>query len=232
MSLYGYKRTTTPCMDRLAASDNGFISKKGVSAANATRSTLPLFYNVQYHPLDTDMVKHQPANLFRLAKSQGFKTFYISAQNVNCLNGVNTSYIDYIAAFEHQEDLVRKIKDDAVLKLMREIRLSDRNFIVLHQRNSHSPYVSNYAHRPEFGVFPTEGVPKQTAHVNAYDNSVRYSDWFYNEIISHFEIFRINGPHTFSLQLEIMARFLEKTDSGDITILTWKMSWCLLSFME
>jgi len=187
MSLYGYKRKTTPGLDAIASVDDNFVFKTGISAANATRSSLPLFYNVQYHPLDMNMVKNQPANLFKLAKSQGFKTFYISAQNINCLNGVNASYIDYVAAFDNKEKLYRQKKDDAILELMKGLELSDRNFIILHQRNSHAPYASNYSHRPEFNVFQTENQSREIYQVNSYDNSMLYSDWLYSEIIKYFK---------------------------------------------
>ncbi|WP_027358427.1 phosphoethanolamine transferase [Desulforegula conservatrix] len=187
MSLYGYERKTTPNLDAIASADDNFIFKSGISAANATRSSLPLFYNVQYHPLDMNMVKNQPANLFKLAKSQGFKTFYISAQNINCLNGVNASYIDYVAAFDNNEDLFKQKKDDGILELAKGLELSDRNFIILHQRNAHAPYSSNYSHRPEFNVFLIENQPREVYQVNSYDNSMLYSDWLYSEIIKYFK---------------------------------------------
>lgn len=187
MSLYGYERKTTPNLDAIASTDDNFVFKSGISAANATRSSLPLFYNVQYHPLDMNMVKNQPANLFKLAKSQGFKTFYISAQYINCLNGVNASYIDYVAAYDHREDLFKQKKDDAILELARGLELSDKNFIILHQRNAHAPYSSNYSHRPEFNVFLTENQPREVYQVNSYDNSMLYSDWLYSEVIKYFK---------------------------------------------
>lgn len=187
MSLYGYDRKTTPRLDAIAANDDNFVFRQGISAANATRSSLPLFYNVQYHPLDVNMVKNQPANLFRLAKSQGFRTFYISAQYMNCLNGVNASFIDYMAAFDQKEDLFREKKDDAIIELMKGLDLSDRNFIILHQRNSHSPYAANYSHRPEFDVYKADGRSREDYQINTFDNSILYSDWLYSEIIGYFK---------------------------------------------
>lgn len=187
MSLYGYSRKTTPLMDELAEKDENFLARMGISAANATRSSLPIFYNVQYHPLDTNIIKNQPANLFKLAKSQGFKTFYISGQYINCLNGVNASYIDYVAAFDQNEDLFRAKKDDAIIELMKGLELSDRNFIILHQRNSHAPYAGNYINRPEFDVFKADGKSREVYQVNTYDNSILYSDWIYSEVIKHFK---------------------------------------------
>lgn len=186
MSLYGYDRKTTPNLEKIASEDDNFVYRLGISAANATRSSLPLFYNVQYHPLDMNVIKNQPANLFKLAKAKGFKTFYISAQYINCLNGVNASYIDYVAALDHKEDLFSKKKDEGLIELAKGLELSDRNFIILHQRNAHAPYASNYSHRPEFGVFPTQGVSREDYQKNSYDNSMLYTDWVYGEIINYF----------------------------------------------
>lgn len=186
MSLYGYPRTTTPRLEALAKENDAFIARLGIASANATRSSLPAFYTVQYHPLDTLPIQSQTSNLFKLAKAQGFSTFYISAQNINCLNGVNTSYIDFIAAFDHHQKLFQTKKDDAILELLKNLNLSDRNFIVLHQRNSHSPYAGNYSHRPEFDVFSSENATREEQHINTFDNSIRYSDWLYAEIIAYF----------------------------------------------
>ncbi|TYT74854.1 phosphoethanolamine transferase [Desulfobotulus mexicanus] len=194
MSLYGYPRKTTPNLDALAAETDQLITKLGISAANATRSALPAFYTAQYHPLDTKPVQNQNTNLFTLAKKQGFKTFYISAQNINCLNGVNTKDIDFIAAFDHHRSLFSRKKDDGIIELLHQLELSDKNFIILHQRNSHSPYAVNYSHRPEFDVFSSENPTREQNHIDTYDNSILYSDWLYDEVIKYFKTMPESPP--------------------------------------
>lgn len=78
MSLFGYDRSNTPFLNTLAEDPN-FVFKKGFSAATSTRSTLPMFYTVQNNPANIANMAHQEANLFHLAKQQGFRTIYISA---------------------------------------------------------------------------------------------------------------------------------------------------------
>lgn len=192
MSLFGYKRPTTPFLDSLVANP-AFVYGKGFAAANATRSSLPMFYTVQYHPLDENGMRRQDANLFRLAKRHGFATFYLSAQNSNCLNGVNIGSIDRMIALENRPELFDARKDEGLLQLLREIRPAARNFIVIHQRNVHLPYQANTEHRPDLQKYPVRGIEYKQANINAYDNAVHYVDYLYREAIREVEGMTI-GP--------------------------------------
>jgi glucan phosphoethanolaminetransferase (alkaline phosphatase superfamily) len=184
MSLFGYDRPTTPFLESLVENPN-FVFGKGFSAANATRSSLPMFYTVQYHPLDEHGLQRQDANLFQLAKKRGFTTYYLSAQNSNCLNGVNLSSIDKMVTSESRPELFAQQKDEGLLELLQEIQPAERRFIVVHQRNIHLPYATNTEHRLQFQKYPTGGnIDFATANVNAYDNAVGYADFFYQQVIS------------------------------------------------
>lgn len=185
MSLFGFDRKTTPRLQALASNPD-FIYKTGYSAANATRSTLPMFYNVQYNPLNRGLMEKQPANLFRLARQNGFKTIYISAQKANCLNGVKTSFIDTFISYDTNPATFDQFKDEGLLKHLESLDLGERNFIVLHQRNIHAPYAENYSHRPDLALFPTEGLTHEQYMKNSYDNGVLYNDYLLSAIISYF----------------------------------------------
>ncbi len=182
MSLFGYKRPTTPFLDTLVGNP-AFVYGKGFAAANATRSSLPMFYTVQYHPLDEKGLQRQDANLFQLAKKHGFATHYLSAQNSNCLNGVNISSIDRMITSEVRPELFERQKDEGLLELLREIRPAQRNFIVVHQRSIHLPYKTNTDHRPELQKYPVSGLEFKQANINAYDNAVHYTDYLYQEVV-------------------------------------------------
>ncbi len=186
MSLYGYERQTTPFLDKLA-SEGKLIAQKGISAANATRSTMPMFYNLQYNPLNSEVLKAQEANLFRLAKKHGFRTIYISAQKANCLNGVQTSFIDTMITYDTASEIFDRFHDEGLLRLLKNVTFADRNFIVLHQRNIHAPYARNYAHRPQIARFPTKNLDFKTANGNAYDNAVLYNDFLYSQLLEYIE---------------------------------------------
>ncbi len=182
MSLFGYARPTTPFLDSLAGNP-AFVYGKGFSAANATRSSLPMFYTVQYHPLDENNLQRQDANLFQLAKKHGFATSYLSAQNSNCLNGLNIGSIDRMITSETRPELFESQRDEGLLELLRESSPAERNFIVVHQRNIHLPYRTNIEHRPALQKYPVDGLEFKQANINAYDNAVHYADYLYQEVV-------------------------------------------------
>lgn len=192
MSLYGYGRKTTPFLEELAG-DPGFVHRKGYSAASATRAALPMFYTLQYHPLDENRLRRQDSNLFRLAKQHGFKTWYLSAQNSNCLNGVDLDPIDVMITADTRPELFEREKDEGLLQLVREVPSGGKNFIVVHQRNVHLPYQANIEHRPAFQRFPTEELPFEDSTINAYDNAVLYADFLYQQLLQELRQ-KTDGP--------------------------------------
>ncbi|HSO09603.1 MAG TPA: phosphoethanolamine transferase [Desulfoprunum sp.] len=192
MSLYGYGRKTTPFLEELAG-DPGFVHRKGYSAASATRAALPMFYTLQYHPLDENRLRRQDSNLFRLAKQHGFRTWYLSAQNSNCLNGVDLDPIDVMITADTRPELFEREKDEGLLQLVREVPSGGKNFIVVHQRNVHLPYQANIEHRPAFQRFPTEELPFEDSTINAYDNAVLYADYLYQQLLQELRQ-KTDGP--------------------------------------
>ncbi len=192
MSLYGYGRKTTPFLEELAG-DPGFVHRKGYSAASATRAALPMFYTLQYHPLDENRLRRQDSNLFRLAKQHGFRTWYLSAQNSNCLNGVDLDPIDVMITADTRPELFEREKDEGLLQLVREVPSGGKNFIVVHQRNVHLPYQANIEHRPAFQRFPTEELPFEDSTINAYDNAVLYADFLYQQLLQELRQ-KTDGP--------------------------------------
>jgi glucan phosphoethanolaminetransferase (alkaline phosphatase superfamily) len=186
MSLFGYSRKTTPFLDSLS-SNQDFYFGKGYSAANATRSALPMFYTLQYHPLDQNRLRKQDSNLFLLAKRHGFTTYYLSAQNSNCLNGVSLGSIDVMVTSDSRPEVFENDKDEGLLRLVREIPAGGKRFIVVHQRNVHLPYQENTAHRPKFQHFNAQGKSYTEASINSYDNAVLYADYLYRELLSELD---------------------------------------------
>ncbi len=187
MSLFGAKNDTTPRLN-LLKNDKNFIYKKGFSSATATRATMPLLFNIQYNPMNQDIIKKQNSNMFKLAKDAGFKTFFISAQSSNCLTGIGTKFIDYFVSFDSKKDIFEKYKDEGLLKIAKSLDLGDQNFIVLHQRNIHDPFINNYNHRKEFIKFPVSNhLSYDEKRKNAYDNGVLYNDFLISEIIKYYK---------------------------------------------
>ena len=192
MHLFGYKRETTPRLDALAMED-GFLFRPGIAGAIATRASLPIFYNIQYNPENRRPLERQEANLFHLAKKAGYGTTYISAQKINCLNGVDTGSIDYLVAMDTAAGHFETFRDEGLLELARTRPYGKRNFVVLHQRSSHAPYEAGYAKRPAVALFPTDVADYREGQGNAYDNSVRYNDAVIADIIEWYKE-NVNGP--------------------------------------
>lgn len=175
-SLYGYEYNTTPNLLELSKDYKNFTYKKGIASAIATQQSIPAFFNLQREPKNYKMQINMKFNLFKLAKEQGFKTFFISAQKVGLFNNLGRQFIDVFITVEDEKELFDIKRDEALLTILKNQELSDKNFIVLHQRNIHSPYEKNYSHKQkEFDKFES-----------SYDNATLYNDYLYKHIITYF----------------------------------------------
>lgn len=184
MSAFGYERPTTPRLQQWQEQEN-LTLLPGYSASIATRTTMPLFFNVQYNPLNAEIAMSQQTNLFNLAKANGFANIYISAQRGNCLNGISTRNIDTLIAYEQQSDIFDKQRDDALLATLQRLPQADRQFVVLHQRNVHAPYHRNYQNCEECKRYPIDGLEHEKMMINSYDNAVIYNDLLWTNILTY-----------------------------------------------
>ena len=193
MSLFGYSRDTNPKLKNWI--NKGLIFRKSISSSTSTKISLPLILNSVREPNNLQMLETKNANLFKLAKEAGFKTIFISAQESVLSRGIGFSFIDDMIVYEQKKSLFNQFHDDALLKILNNIKLGENNFIVLHQRNSHSPYQNNYEHRKEFAYF-TEKVSDYKQFINnTYDNSILYNDSLLNEMLENFT--KITDSFTF-----------------------------------
>ncbi|MBI2969394.1 MAG: sulfatase-like hydrolase/transferase [Gammaproteobacteria bacterium] len=192
MSLFGYRRETTPRLSLLAA-DPQFVFKKGISAGIGTISTFYSFWNGIRDPRNEMEYLRQTTNLFRLAREHGFNTLLISAQGSNLLRGAGTRYIDTLLTLDMLEPHYARSHDEMFLELLRGIDLGDRNFVVLALRSAHGPYEHNYSTHRDLAIFPTAGVDYRTFQRNSYDNAVRYNDFVMAGLLEYFRS-TIRGP--------------------------------------
>jgi len=180
MSLFGYDRSTTPRMDHFKNS-NGFKAKKIYSSAVTTKVSVPSFFNLKKYPGDTAILRRGETNLPKLAKENGFKTWFLSTQTSNLATFVNGPGVDNFSAKEDYWDEVEQNKDLVLLRLVEQVDFSAPNFVILHERGSHSPY--DKFHPDEFDKYPEEGVSNDQHRVNSYDNSIYFTDYVHGEII-------------------------------------------------
>lgn len=187
MSLYGYERDTTPNLVKLSSSPNFFFTK-AVSSAVTTRVSLAMFYNVLHEPNNPEQLRTMDSALYRLAKNNGYDTHYITTQkNAGALTH-SFSMAD-VDTWQDNDELSRFEGDfdNRLLLALDELALKNRpnQFITLHMRSSHAPYVDNYP--DEFELFPTSNQPYEHYMRNSYDNSVRYSDEVIADILMYFK---------------------------------------------
>ena len=185
MSLFGYKRDTTPNLRKLSRSGN-FCYREGVSGAVCTKASLRFMTNVIYEPDNVKLNDSGETTLFKLAKENGFKTFYIASDPKNIVNSVcnkSAKYIDVLRTRESDLKKANELKDDYILALLDEQKYTDRNFIVLHQRCIHTPYAKNFPKEYKDDIKYTGG---SNAKVDDYDNAMRYNDTVISRIFNKF----------------------------------------------
>lgn len=174
MSLFGYPRATTPLLNTLRE-DNNFIYRPGIASGVSTKVSLPMFFNITREPGNLRHIFRHESNLIKMAREQGFLTHYYSAQNGNLSTFSGIEYADHSLTLESFGRDLQSRHDEALLDILKRVDLSQPNFIVLHQRNAHSPYDLNYP--PQYAVFNTTKESKTNQYrVDTYDNSVRYTD--------------------------------------------------------
>ncbi|MDR1434856.1 MAG: sulfatase-like hydrolase/transferase [Puniceicoccales bacterium] len=185
MSLFGYGRNdTTPRLKSLAQNNDNFIFQVGISGANSTLSSVKFITNAIYEPDNLKQTSLETTNLFKLAKQNNFKTFYLSMQCDTLLAAIGGApHMDQIVTKETDPIQIRLKKDLYLLKLIQKQTFSEKNFIVLHQSSVHSPYELTYgqgykAPRIFFGN------PQKI--LDDYDNAMLYNDFLISQIFEFF----------------------------------------------
>ena len=177
LSLLGYDQKTTPKLDSLAETNQisfGTVFPGGTMTNTSFAVLMNRIISPEYNAQITD----KKNNLFRLAKANGFSTHFISRNTFSQLETVygllSVKNIDTFCSRSNFPDYLNDPLgyDEDLIPLLKNIDLSQSNFIVLQQRGSHSPCFKQY---PEtFDIFEDE-----------YNNTVLYTDALLAEIIDH-----------------------------------------------
>lgn len=194
MALYGYERDTNPDLMKYKDDPNFFFTP-AISSAVSTRVSLSLFFNTVYEPNNTAHISKMDTALFRLAKRQGYETHYITTQKN--AGGLTYSFslgdIDSWKENKHLLDYEGEYDDRLLLELKSmNLDYDKPQFITLHMRSTHGPYVDNYPKSQE--VYPVEGQPYESYMLNSYDNSVLYTQKVIADI---YEFFKDSGKPTY-----------------------------------
>lgn len=194
--LYGYHRETNPLLTKRDSSQ--LVAFRDVlTQSNTTSKSVPILLS----PADAEDIKRLPnvRGIFTALKEAGFHTVFISNQPEN------RSFLDHFAyeADEHyrirdilkaQRSLMdtRPIYDGDMLPFLdKALHEKYRKlFIVLHEYGEHWSYPDRYP--KEFSYFKDDKAlgasPRERVRLtNAYDNAIRYNDYFLNEVIKRLE---------------------------------------------
>jgi len=177
MSLYGFNRQTTPKLDNRKSE---LLYTWGYSAGVNTDVSVPTFFMLKREPQNNMIFLKAKTNLFALAKRAGYTTHYITTQKLTVLGGFLGNSVDILLS---KKDFKSKDAtfDEVLVDYLKKVDFSKKNFIVLHQRNSHSPYDKQTP--KNFYKFPFIGKEYKTYMQNSYFNSLLYTDTLYDKII-------------------------------------------------
>lgn len=184
-SLYGYERITNPELSNM----EGVVAFCHVlTESNTTHKSVPmLISSVSSH--DFEQIYKQKS-IITAFKETGFETAFFSNQRYNHsfidFFGMEADTYDFIK--EDSDDSKYNPSDDELLKLVeKELEKGNRKqFIVLHTYGSHFNYRERYQADDAFFLpdFPVDAEVKYRDNLmNAYDNSIRYTDKFLAHVI-------------------------------------------------
>lgn len=192
MSLYGYPLPTTPLLDSLHQQE------ELVKFTNVICSSLYTSQSIQrimsFFNNESDQKWYHYNNLIDVMKAGGYKTFWISNQE---MIGVYGNYVASIGRrcddvyFNNKRNSIDErygdFDGDLVPVLKEKLQdSSEKKFIVLHFMGSHPLYRNRYP--DSFNIFHAddESIPydRSAKEMAAeYDNTVLYNDYVMNEII-------------------------------------------------
>ena len=183
MHLYGYSQPNTPYLDSLK-NDPNFAFSKGVSSSVSTITSLQLFFNTFRNPGHTSLIRKKEANLFRLAKHQGYKTFVISAQNEKLFHDTGIEFVDHFGSEKDIHENLANKGDEALIDSLQILTLSDKNFIVIHLRHIHTPFDTYTKHHPELGYSKEVHKDRASQAQQEYSNAILYHDYWVKQCIA------------------------------------------------
>ena len=184
MGLYGYVRDTTPFLSGLAGAGK-LIFRPGISSAVSTHVSIPMFYNIQYEPDNRTHIASGRTNLYRLAKSRGYQTAFLSSQEMYAIaTQVSKGSVDTWRELEHIKPRPETFDGKLIAELESLAFDWEQPFMLtLNPRAGHIPYAR---YTPEELVNFGQGLTKSEYHrymQGTYDDAMRYFDQVVGEIV-------------------------------------------------
>lgn len=187
--LFGYDRDTNPC---LCATDSLIGFSRALTESNTTHKSVPMMMSTLTAE-DYDSIYSRKC-IISAFKEAGFHTAFLSMQRYN------HSFIDFFGMEADTADFIRErnpqnvpLYDGELLKATRRfIEASSEEhpklFVVLHTYGSHFNYRERYP--KDDAYFTPDNAPEASPRfrqrlINAYDNTIRYTDRLLGDLISY-----------------------------------------------
>ncbi len=193
MSLYGYWRETTSCLDSLNKSNKLVAFRNAISVGNKTNLSVPYMLTGLEGP-DPKGRFYVTPTIFAYAKAAGYKTAFLTAQDFKwghmdkILIDRNVDEFVDGSSISSSVDVLEGIDDMLLLNKMAGPYIDSITapfLLVLQMNGSHYPYSRHCPY--EYKKFMPE---KGDNSIEAYDNTVVYTDHFlgmlYKKALSRF----------------------------------------------
>lgn len=117
-SVFGYKKITTPFLSSELKNPNSIV-KETFSSGLFTDVSVPFILNMIQKPNANKQIASNDTSLFKLAKQQGYQTYFFSAQpstGLGFLPYLGQKYIDYIqTSYDITHDIYKKVDDNSLV---------------------------------------------------------------------------------------------------------------------
>ena len=180
-------RDTTPKIRKMVAENpQNFLAIKGFSGGVGTLASTTIFFNMLHNPHNLGKtVQKQKQNLFKLAKDNGYKTYWISSQENNNVDYGGICADEIVTSLGIHALRIKKDGDYYLLEVFKKLDLSQgKHFVVIQFKTPHLPYTFQYRNHPEFDKFKdlTDKVSKTRAE---YHNAILMADDLISTIIEY-----------------------------------------------
>lgn len=185
MGINGYARNTTPY---LSEKENVISFSSIYSQANLTNYSIPFI--LTRATADNMELMNKEKSLLEAFKEAGYTTAFITKNSYTPFTMRIMNSCDYSYVFSRGLDAVDSYDIDLVNQ-MKQIVSDDGQVVVLHSLGSHFKYSLRYPVEANFytpALGQNDGYAMITEEhkdllINAYDNSIRYTDYVLGELI-------------------------------------------------
>jgi glucan phosphoethanolaminetransferase (alkaline phosphatase superfamily) len=177
--LYGYARDTTPL---LGARGDLVVFRDVTCQAPLTKLSVPLIITRGDIDHVDDFAREK--SIVTAYREAGYRTAWFSTQQRDQWTGAINRYTNEADQQRFFERRLDGVLVDQLAETLRELP-GESLFVVLHTQGSHFAYNDRYP--ADFRRFPESGVGEREALVNAYDNSILYTDHVLTSVITLLE---------------------------------------------